>query len=234
MRRTFSLFLLILASFFLSAGTKAQAQGPSCPAVEIAYKTSRPYLSTIDAGFCPGDTVTFTASVNGVSPLDKPTFNWTVSGGKITSGQGSSVITVLADGIELEAITATVEVGGVQALRAGCVRQAAKTVEYATCCLPPCPTISINCPTDIKELGTPVKFSVNISGGVPNLKLKYNWQVSAGNIISGQGTPEITVDTIGTEGRHITATIELDGMPPECDRKESCSVILFLRPTLGS
>jgi hypothetical protein len=53
---------------------------------------------------------TFTASVGRVSDLT-PTFNWSVSAGIITSGQGTSSITVdpYGDG---QSITATVTIGG--------------------------------------------------------------------------------------------------------------------------
>jgi hypothetical protein len=69
---------------------------------------------------------------------------------------------------------------------------------------------------------------VNVSGGDPNLNLKYKWQVSAGKITSGQGTPQITVDI--QTGETVTATVEVEGLPPECDRTESCSLSIVCDP----
>ena len=57
-------------------------------------------------------TLTFTASVSGADPTVKLTFNWTVSAGTITGGQGTSSIIVDTAGFEGQSFTATVEVGG--------------------------------------------------------------------------------------------------------------------------
>jgi hypothetical protein len=87
---------------------------------------------------------------------------------------------------------------------------------------PVCPSLSISCPTDLVLPGETATVSLNISGG-SNLNLRYTWQVSAGKIIGGQGTPVISVDTTGTQGQTTTFTVEVDGLPPECDRTQSCS-----------
>jgi hypothetical protein len=106
----------------------------------------------------------------------------------------------------------------------GCVAFSSTTVTVAECtnCVPPCPTISISCPTDQIVAGTPATVSVNVQGG-GNFNVTYNWTVSAGTISGGQGTPSITIDTTGLAGQNVTATVELGGLPPECDRTESCS-----------
>ncbi|MEP6788590.1 MAG: hypothetical protein ABJB40_09175, partial [Acidobacteriota bacterium] len=59
----------------------------------------------------PGDSMTFTAVVSGGDAT--PTYNWTVSSGTITSGQGTPSITV-ATTKEMagSTVTATIEVGG--------------------------------------------------------------------------------------------------------------------------
>src|SRR3989440_4475436 len=67
---------------------------------------------------CPGDLdqgapATFTAEVGQGTPEVTPTYNWTVSAGTITSGQGTSSITVDTKGLGGQTVTATVEVGGV-------------------------------------------------------------------------------------------------------------------------
>ena len=61
----------------------------------------------------PGDPITFTASVSGGDTNVTPTFNWTVSAGTISSGQGTSSITVDTTGLPGNTtVTATVDVGG--------------------------------------------------------------------------------------------------------------------------
>ena len=76
---------------------------PACPTVDV----SCPDTGTV------GQPVTFTASVSGGDPNVTPTFNWTVSAGTISSGQGTSSITVDTTGVTPgTTITATVDVGG--------------------------------------------------------------------------------------------------------------------------
>jgi hypothetical protein len=63
--------------------------------------------SEVDAG----QPVTFTASVTGEG-APTPTYNWSVSAGTISSGQGTSTITVDTTGAGGQSITATVTIGG--------------------------------------------------------------------------------------------------------------------------
>src|SRR3712207_2318476 len=76
---------------------------PPCPNVDVSCP-SEPSS--------PGQPVTFTASVNGGDPSATPTFNWTVSAGTITSGQGRPAITVDTSGVGVSFLAAGVEVGG--------------------------------------------------------------------------------------------------------------------------
>lgn len=57
-------------------------------------------------------TTTFTATIRGGSPGITPSYNWTVSAGKITSGQGTPSITVDTTGLAGQTVTADLEVGG--------------------------------------------------------------------------------------------------------------------------
>jgi hypothetical protein len=52
----------------------------------------------------------------------------------------------------------------------------------------------------------------------------YNWSISAGTIISGQGTAKILVNTEGLSGMFVTATVELKGLPAKCVSTASSSV----------
>jgi hypothetical protein len=76
---------------------------PPCPTVDVTC------TDTAKAG----DRITFTASVTGGDPSVTPTYNWTVSAGTISSGQGTSSITVDTTGLPgNSSVTATVDVGG--------------------------------------------------------------------------------------------------------------------------
>ena len=60
----------------------------------------------------PGDSMTFTANVSG-GTQQSVTYNWTVSAGTITSGQGTPSITVATDNSMAGGnVTATVDIGG--------------------------------------------------------------------------------------------------------------------------
>ncbi|MBA3711062.1 MAG: hypothetical protein H0W76_01265 [Pyrinomonadaceae bacterium] len=86
-------------------------------------------------------------------------------------------------------------------------------------CPPPrplCPNVVIYCP-DTVALGQPVTFTANLSGGTPgSITPVYNWKVSAGRIISGQGTSSIQVDTAGLGGQALRATVEVGGYDLNC------------------
>jgi hypothetical protein len=76
---------------------------PPCPTVSVS---------------CPADVqvgspITFNASVTGGPSGLMPTYNWSVSAGTISSGQGTSSITVDTAGLGGQTVTATVEIGGV-------------------------------------------------------------------------------------------------------------------------
>jgi hypothetical protein len=71
--------------------------------------------------------------------------------------------------------------------------------------------------------GTPATVSVTLGGGNPGASVTYNWSVSTGKIMSGQGTPTITVDTAGLAGQSVTASVELGGLDPSCQRTASCT-----------
>ena len=88
---------------------------------------------------CPSDVeegqpATFTANFTQGTPTVSETYNWTVSAGTITSGQGTSSITVDTAGVAGGSITATVEVGGVDP---SCKRTDSCTVQVKTPPTPP-------------------------------------------------------------------------------------------------
>lgn len=73
-----------------------------------------------------------------------------------------------------------------------------------------CPNITISCP-DTVDIDKPITFSANIAGGSDSVKKVYRWTVSAGTIVSGEGTSVITVDTKGLAGQSVVATLTMPG-----------------------
>jgi hypothetical protein len=149
-----------------------------------------------------------------------------VSSGSITSGQGTPTITV--SGVSAgQSCTATVLM---RRLTSSCPNPLRCTTTVSAAC----PSVSVNCPGEINE-GSPAVFSANVSGGDRTAhatllggapQLTYNWSISAGTIKSGQGTPEITIDTTGLGGQTITATLNIGGLPPSCNSTASCSTVV--------
>ena len=100
---TVVLALLSAAGSFGARGLqKPTTVTADCPVVDV---------SCPDASK-PGEPLTFIANISGGDPEVTPTFKWTVSGGTIASGQGTSSITVNTSGPVGLSVTATVEVGG--------------------------------------------------------------------------------------------------------------------------
>jgi len=96
---------------------------------------------------------------------------------------------------------------------------------------PVCPAIEISCPTNV-ALDQPLTFTSRYSGGVPaNITPTYNWTVSAGTIIAGQGTDTIKVDTKGLGGQTVRASLSMGGYTLEC--AADCAVSIPLPKISG-
>ncbi|HEV2706498.1 MAG TPA: hypothetical protein VGV59_11275 [Pyrinomonadaceae bacterium] len=84
-----------------------------CPCEEVAAPVVCPTVRvSCPDSVQPGSPITFTADVSDGDRNVTPTFNWTVSAGTISSGQGTSSITVDTTGLGGQTVTATVDVGG--------------------------------------------------------------------------------------------------------------------------
>ncbi|HEX3085659.1 MAG TPA: hypothetical protein VHP99_14100, partial [Pyrinomonadaceae bacterium] len=174
------------------------------------------------SGSCPTAVTSSVSLTTTASDPDGDTllYSYNVTGGRI-SGDGANVSWDLS-GMSPGTYTATVDVDD----GCGCITSATTTVTIANCgdCVPilVCPTFNVTCPSEVED-GSPATFSATFTQGTPQVSETYNWTVSAGTITSGQGTSTITVDTKGTGGQTITATVEIGGLDPTCNRTTSCS-----------
>jgi hypothetical protein len=148
---------------------------------------------------------------------DVLTYNYTVSGGRIV-GTGANVswdLTGAAPGTYT--ITAGVDDGcGV------CGQTQTRTITVRECdcvavvvCV--CAEVSVTGPTGLVRPGETMTFTANVSGGDV---ATYNWSVDNGEIISGQGTNTITVETTAGQTGNVTATLNTTstGDCPDCAR----------------
>jgi len=157
-------------------------------------------------------------------------YKWTTSGGRLR-GEGANTTWDLA-GATAGVYQAFVEVDDGRDLN--CVAFSSVAIVVTNCPppLPPppiCPTVTVSCPEAGSE-NAPVTFTVAITGGTPNIIPGYNWTISAGKIISGQGTPSITVDTGGLAGQTVRASVDVTGFGTPCPASCSVSIPIINKP----
>ena len=90
----------------------------------------------------------------------------------------------------------------------------------------PCPKLELHSttPGPVKD-GRPVKFMATLTGGDQKVIPIFIWSTTAGSIITGQGTPNIDVDSSGAGAdKAITASILIGGFPPECTADASFTI----------
>ena len=147
-------------------------------------------------------------------------YRWTTNAGRI-SGDGPTVTWDLS-GVRPGYYRANVDIdtgSGDEACQAF-----SSTTVLVNRCPPPrpvCPNVVVNCPDNV-VLGEPVTFTSSVTGGTGTTAPVYNWTVSAGRIIEGQGTNSIRVDTTGLAGQTLTATLSMEGYGLECSH--SCPI----------
>ncbi|MDT7542121.1 MAG: hypothetical protein QOE33_2025 [Acidobacteriota bacterium] len=109
-RRIIAPLAVISLALLAGAGATASNQQKASPA-------PTPNVCPAVKMTCPdkvkdGEPITCTLDVKGGDENVSPTFNWDVSAGTISSGQGTSSITVDTGGAGGKTITATADVGG--------------------------------------------------------------------------------------------------------------------------
>lgn len=161
---------------------------------------------------------------------DVLTYNYTVSGGRIV-GQGANVSWDLS-GVQPGTYTVT---AGVDDGCGVCGKTQTRTITVESCnCVTQCvcPTLTVTGPSEITAPGGVMTFTANLSGGSSE-DYTYNWTVTAGEIIEGQGTPSIRVQTTADmAGQNVTATVEVRSATcTTCNRSESETGAIQPRPT---
>jgi hypothetical protein len=175
-----------------------------------------------EGGSCTDDMSVTVSTVARDVDNDVLTYNYTVSGGRVV-GQGANVSWDLS-GAQAGTYTITV---GVDDGCGVCGQTKTETITVASCdCVQDvtpcsCPTLSVTGPSGETPAGGTMTFTANVSGGSAN-DITYNWSVSDGSIISGQGTASITVQAPAQGPANVTATVEISGsLCPTCQRTAS-------------
>jgi hypothetical protein len=164
---------------------------------------------------CSGDALIEVLTGASDPENDTLVYIYTVTGGKI-EGQGASVkwdLSAVRPG-SYQIITGVDDGCGV------CGKTMTKTVTVKECvsCGDECECYSfaVKRGAETVKQGKTITFTVSLSGGNVTVE-KYNWHVTGGRIIKGQGTETIKVKANELAGKMITAGVELGG-PHECLR----------------
>jgi hypothetical protein len=231
LRKTFwfGLVLAVVAGVMASSPAQAQrrarrerASGP--PTLSMSAEPN------VIRG-CADDSARVHLVANASSPSGLPLrYKWTTNGGRLT-GAGATMTWDLA-GAQPGVYQAVVDVDDGE--DPNCVAFASVAVVVTDCPPPPppppsCPTVTVSCP-DSATQDAPVTFTADISGGSADVRPGYNWTVSAGRIISGQGTTSITVDTSGLAGQTIRATLDVSGYGMPCPASCTVSIPIEIKP----
>jgi hypothetical protein len=222
-----AVFVFILALCTLPAGAqkKPTAAVASTP-LKLNLSASTAIVSACsDAA---GSQVQLAAAA--VSPSGNPIkYKWTTTDGTI-SGEGPQVTWNLA-GLKPGYHKASLDI-----ISSGsdgeCQAFSSVTVLVNACApvRPVCPAVEVSCPTNV-AVDQPLTFTSNYNGGTPGVTPVYNWTVSAGTIIEGQGTDRIKVDTTGLAGQTIRASLSMGGYNLEC--AADCAVTIPVPKLVG-
>jgi hypothetical protein len=89
-----------------------------------------------------------------------------------------------------------------------------------------CPAVKVTCP-DTHRPGGELTFDAEVDTAASAVKNTFTWEISAGSISGGQGTPSLKVDVTGLGGQAVTATVEVGGLPAACVRRAACATAVI-------
>lgn len=92
-----------------------------------------------------------------------------------------------------------------------------------------CGTVNLSGPLDIVQAGRTATLTAN-AASPSNAPLSYQWTLSAGRILSGQGTPDLVVDTTGVGNQNVTATVNVGGLGATCPGTANVAFAVASKP----
>lgn len=144
---------------------------------------------------------------------DVPTYAYVVSGGNIL-GAGRTVDWDLT-GVEPGTYTLTAMAQDGYGVRGRVVKKEVIVEACTACGFIDCPTITILGPRTIDSESL---FTAHVSGGSQE-SVTYEWSVTGGEVIGGQGTPAVTVKIHTVVGGSVT--VKIGGLDPRGDCMDS-------------
>ncbi|MBL9015719.1 MAG: hypothetical protein JNL83_16160 [Myxococcales bacterium] len=86
-----------------------------------------------------------------------------------------------------------------------------------------CPHLQVK-QSEAVPAGTLAQVGVSLVGARP--LVTYQWTVTEGTIVRGQGSDTILIDTSGLAGKTLRADVELGGLSPTCVTRGASTFIL--------
>jgi hypothetical protein len=210
---------LVALNLFVSQALaqKAKETVTNFAPLSLSLTADSTAISACAEGNQPGPQVRLNAQAS--SPGGYPLrYRWSTNSGHI-EGDGATVTWDLS-GLKPGYYKAFVEVETGSNDNA-CLAFTSTSVLINPCPPPPsCPKVKIICPNNA-VVDQPLTFSSNVAGVTSAVAPIYNWTVSAGTIIEGQGTSSIKVATTGLAGQTIRATLHMGGYTLDCS--DSCA-----------
>lgn len=159
--------------------------------------------------FCGGGML-IEVTVSAKLENDSLIFRYSVSGGRII-GEGARVTWDLTGG---RPGTYTITVNIEDKARTQNQTETKTVTVFDDCCSGDCacPEIFVSASASSVQAGETIIFTANVSDGSSDADVAYNWTISDGKIVEGQGTPVVRVVTNSKmSGRNVKATVNLDG-----------------------
>lgn len=216
-----AVFIIFTLLLVFCTNLEAQKKNADCPFTDVSISIDENKYEKLQSSglvdlVCPHTVVTFIANVKNLDSKIKPTFKWRISKGEILSGQGTSSIEVQT---QSEPIMAIVELVDLPKTFSSCPMRSSKTV-YVACCFP-CTTASIKAPDSISSSDR--VFTADASISDPTLTgISYDWTITDGIILEGQGTKTIRAKCLGLES--CIVGFDIKGMAPECPSQVSKTI----------
>ncbi|HEV7858723.1 MAG TPA: TIR domain-containing protein [Pyrinomonadaceae bacterium] len=214
-RVIYTVVACLACSFFLVQGSgRAQVSASQRPDV-LRLEASTHLINNCSG---PQRSTQVQLKGSGTGPGKQLRSRWTVTGGRINGTGRDAVWDLDRASPGRYRATLIVESGG--DCQPDCEARASTEVLVRGCpARAPvlCPSVSMCCP-GAATTGQPVTFKItNTSGGTPGFKHASHWNISAGRIISGQGTYSIQVDTTGLGPQSLSASFESVGYGLKCN-----------------
>ena len=121
-----------------------------------------------------------------------------------------------------------VVLAGVAAFAPTSLGQTEKPLKETSKSDPPCPVISISCPSSFKDGEAITANAIVKSENLPGSPT-YNWTIHGGTIIQGQGTPAINFK-VSAGGDSYVVSLQVGGLKSGCPASASCSLIIDRPP----